>query len=258
MKVTIDGKVCTAKPGQFIMAVAAENGISIPNLCHHAALPGQACCRLCIVEVRESKDGGAGGTATPQGGGTVVVSCTYPVKEGLQVATQSERIRSLRRTVLALLKEEAPAAEGALKAYCDEYAVPDYGLHFNVDPAGKCILCGLCSKACEELGNCAIQTTMRGIDKVVAPPFNEPPEACIGCAACARVCPTGAIECVLDTAGQGTRKIWGKTFELARCVACGKPYATTEELAWLKAKLLDTDLNLQYCPTCRPKASIVS
>ena len=241
MNLTIDGRPFEAKPGQTILEVAEQNGIKIPTLCHHEALPAQACCRLCLVEVGE-----AGGTS-------VVVSCTYPAKDGIQVATRSDRIVSLRRTVLALLKEQAPRAQGALAEYCDEYGVSDHGLSFNIDPMNKCILCGLCSKACEELGNSAIQTTMRGIDKVVAPPFNEPPQTCIGCASCARVCPTGAIECAEDA---DTRTIWKKTFTLLRCAKCGKPYATAEELEWLKARLVDADLNLEYCPGCRPRASI--
>ena len=248
MRIFIDDMPFEATPDQFIIDVAQQNGIEIPQLCHHDALWGQACCRLCVVEAIDARDKHS-----------IVVSCTYPVKDGLKVYTKTEKIVQLRRMILALLKEQAPEAQGKLPEYCREYNVADYGLQFNKDKDEKCILCGLCSKACEELGSCAIQTTMRGIDKVVAPPFNEPPETCIGCAACSRVCPTNAIECIdVHAYDQDTRTIWGKTFVLQRCAACGKPYATQEELEWLKGKLLDTELNLSYCPACRGRVSIAT
>ena len=253
MRLFIDDIACEALPGQSILEVAREQGIDIPSLCHHDALPGQACCRLCIVEVASG-----GGAVDAAGAGdavvekrSVVVSCTYPAAEGLRIYTQTEQIRSLRRTVLGLLKEQAPEATGCLERLYEEYEVVSQALRFAVKADEKCILCGLCSKACEELGSCAIQTTMRGVDKVVATPFNEPAETCIGCASCAKVCPTGSIECVEE--GE-SRTIWGKTFTLLTCPACGKHYATPEELEWLKARLLeDTELNLEYCPTCRTR-----
>jgi len=243
MKIIIDGKSCEAEKGQYIKDIACQNGINIPSLCHHAALSGQACCRLCIVEVEGSNSSR-----------TVVVSCVYPVKEPVTVYTNSEKIIRLRRNILSLLKERAPeAVDGALADYCREYDVPDYGLRFNVKRNEKCVLCGLCVKACNELGNFAIQTVMRGVDKLVSTPFNEPSPKCIGCAACARVCPTNAIEYTND---DDKRTIWGRTFTLVRCAVCNEPYATEDELKWLKEKLKDTELNQQYCPKCRGRVSV--
>jgi len=239
MKITIDGKICEATPGQFLLAVARNNDINIPTLCHHEALPGRGGCRLCIVETEDAA-----------GSRSLVVSCVYPVREGLTVYTKSEKVIRLRRTLLALLIEHAPAAEGTLLSYCLEYGVTGYGGLFNPRKDEKCILCGQCVRVCEELGNSAIQITRRGVDKAVEPPFDEPPQDCTGCAACARVCPTRAIECLND---DEYRTIWGKTFPLVKCAACGKPYATADELTCLKRKLLDTELNLAYCPKCKKR-----
>ena len=247
MNIIIDGKICEAEPGEILLTTARRNGIDIPTLCHHDALPGRGGCRLCIVEVEEvAKDR------------SVVISCLYPVQEEIKVYTKSDKIIRLRRTLLALLREQALEAEGALSAYCEEYGVTGVGWSLGREKGRsskdkKCILCGLCISACEELGNSAIQVTLRGIDKVVAPPFDEPSQTCIGCAACARLCPTNAVEC-LDEGDQ--RTIWGKTFALAKCTACGEPFATVDELEWLKERLLDTELNLSFCPECRGKIRV--
>jgi NADH dehydrogenase/NADH:ubiquinone oxidoreductase subunit G len=242
MNIIIDGKSCEAESGQFLKEIARQNGIEIPSLCHHSALSGQACCRLCIVEVEGSN-----------GKHTVVVSCVYPVKESVTVYTKSEKIIRLRRNILALLKERSPEVEGRLADYCREYDVSGYGLLFNVKKDEKCVLCGLCVKACNELGNSAIQTVMRGIQKLVSTPFNEPSSRCIGCAACVRVCPTNAIEYSNDG---DKRTIWGKTFTLVRCAACNESYDTEDELKWLREKLKDTELNQKYCPKCRGRISV--
>ena len=242
MKITIDGKTCEAETGQYLMDAARQNGIKIPSLCRHEALPGQACCRLCIVEIEDS-----------EGRRSVVVSCVYPVKESVTVHTNSEKIIRLRRNILALLKERVPEVKGDLSDYFSEYGVPDHGLRFNVKKDEKCILCGLCVKACNEMENFAIQTTMRGIQKTVSTPFNEPSTTCTGCAACSRVCPTNSIECSND---DDKRTIWGKTFITVKCAGCNEPFATTDELKWLKDKLLDAELNLAFCPKCRGRVAV--
>ena len=242
MKIIIDGKTCEAQAGQYLMDIASQNGIEIPALCHHEALPGQACCRLCIVEI-EFKDGWR----------SIVVSCVYPVKSEITVHTKSDKIVRLRRSILELLKIQAPEAEGAFPEYCREYGVSCEQPCSGEEKNKKCILCGLCVKACDELGNSAIQSVMRGVYKTVAPPFNEPPPDCIGCIACARICPTNAIEYTDDA---DSRTIWGRTFELAKCLECGKPFATPEEFEWLKNRLLDTELNLAYCPACKRRVGL--
>ncbi|MBO4861957.1 MAG: (2Fe-2S)-binding protein, partial [Firmicutes bacterium] len=75
MIVTIDGRVCECEKGEFLLQVAKRNGIDIPTLCHHDGLPGQAACRVCLVEV---KDG-----ARSQ----VTASCVFPVDHEVEVFT---------------------------------------------------------------------------------------------------------------------------------------------------------------------------
>jgi NADH dehydrogenase/NADH:ubiquinone oxidoreductase subunit G len=245
MKITIDGIVCEASQGEFVKEVAERNGINIPSLCHHSALPGLAACRLCLVEARP-----AGSTVR------TVASCVYPVSEGLEVATTSESIVRLRRIILKLLLDRAPAAEGRLHEYCEEYGIEASTASAGLvpqDPTEKCILCGLCVKACDELGTSAIATVMRGVDKQIQSAFDEAPADCIGCASCAKVCPTGKIDWHEE---DDCRTIWEKKFKLEKCARCGKPFATKEEQAWLAAKQVNEHIDTTLCPRCRVREAL--
>jgi len=120
--------------------------------------------------------------------------------------------------------------------------------------ASSCILCGLCAQACAALGTGAISTVGRGVSKKISTPYGEPSADCIGCASCAAVCPTKAIEC---TEEKGQRSIWGRKFALLRCASCGNAFATGEEYAWAlkKAGASAADGEPPLCGNCRKKKS---
>ena len=237
LEVTIDGKIISAEKGEFILSAARRAGVPIPTLCHHSALPGLGSCRLCIVEVNEG------------GSNKVVASCVYPLQRNCAVFTKSEKIVSERRVIISMLRDRAPH-DPYLLDLCNEYQVPQSG-RYEMPPALRCVLCGRCAAACDAMGSGAIATVGRGTRKKVSTPYDERSEDCIGCGACAKVCPVEAIELTGD---DKTRTIWNKTFSLVRCEKCGTPYGTEEELGFLKTKLDPyKQVNLTLCPDCRKR-----
>ncbi|MFT5872698.1 MAG: bidirectional [NiFe] hydrogenase diaphorase subunit [Clostridium sp.] len=194
-------------------------------------------CRLCIVEVVEGKRA------------KVVTACIYPITREVEVFTKSEKIIRMRKTIVTLLALRAPNNEYMARLK-DEYGVPDEEIErFNVDNSEQCILCGLCVKACEEIGTNAISTVGRGVNKKISTPYDEPSANCIGCGACSFVCPTGAINM---NDNDGTRSIWGKTFKLLECKECGDYFTTKEHFEYTFEKLNESCGEV-LCKKCKKK-----
>ncbi len=177
---TIDGKPVVIEDGATILQAAKKAGLDIPTLCHHPLLEPYAGCRVCVVE------------SALRGKTDIVTSCNTTVQEGMEVQTESERVLEARRLNVEMLLARAPAAEPvqqlARRLGIDRSRFP------VKDPEEKCILCGLCVRACEQVvGASAISFIDRGIERHVSTPFEEESDACIGCTACAYFFPTGAI-----------------------------------------------------------------
>lgn len=95
MKLTINHRLVVASPGETVYSAAKKAGIAIPGLCASDHLNPFGSCRLCLCEV----EGQAG----------LPASCTTPVREGMVVHTESERLTRLRRNILELYRSEQPA-----------------------------------------------------------------------------------------------------------------------------------------------------
>lgn len=239
MKIIIDGKSCECEKGEFILQVARRNGIYIPTLCHSDALAGLGSCRLCVVEVVD------------RGRAKVVTSCVFPIKSEVEVVTNSEKIKKIRKELLMLLRARCPENK-EIEKLAIAFGVEEERVNrFKLDRTENCIICGLCTKACEQMGTGAISTIDRGIFKEIATAYKEPSPDCIGCGACENVCPTNAIK-IVDKDGE--REIWGKKFKMVECEACGKHFATEEHIKFTSKKTGEV-LNKLLCEKCKKKAS---
>ncbi|MGB8648237.1 MAG: 2Fe-2S iron-sulfur cluster-binding protein [Anaerolineae bacterium] len=174
----IDDRPITAEHGETILQAARENGIAIPTLCYHEAVEPYAACRLCVVELVGAR------------GSKLVAACTQPCEEGMTVRTSSQPVQASRRITAELLMATGAhlplvqAIAGAMGVQSVRHTLPP----------DDCILCGLCVRACDQLvGAHAISLIQRGLNKRYAAPFEITSAACIGCATCVLICPTGAI-----------------------------------------------------------------
>ncbi|WKZ68042.1 MAG: NADH-dependent [FeFe] hydrogenase, group A6 [Melioribacteraceae bacterium] len=203
VELTINNIKVKAEEGMTILDAAKSVGINVPTLCHMKDLFPTGACRLCVVEV----DGMRG--LTP--------SCAYPVSEGMNVHTNSARVRIARKTIVELLIENHPQdclvcvrnKNCELQDLSETYAIREHrfvGEHkdhaidissasMERDPA-KCILCGRCVRVCNEIQKVgAIDFTNRGFSSNVTTPFNKGLNIsdCILCGQCILACPTAAL-----------------------------------------------------------------
>lgn len=238
INLTINNKKIEAEAGQTILEVARENGIVIPTLCSHESLEPSGACRLCVVEAKQGKRT------------RIVTSCLYPVIEDLIVDTKSERVLEVRRLVLQLLLARCPESV-QLKELAEELGVVPEPRFTPDKDSSKCILCRMCVRTCEKIvGVCAIGFSYRGSEKNVCTPFQEDSVSCIGCGACAYVCPSGHIE--METSESGDiRKIWGRTFKMKTCKVCGRYFAPEDQLAFISRTTGVPIEDLAVCVSCR-------
>ena len=238
----IDGRAIRARRGTTLLEVARAAGIDIPTLCHHEALEPHGGCRLCVVDISRQEWGDEC---------RMVAACLYPAEDGLVVSTDSERVRAARREILDLLLARCPE-NPLIRRLALEYGIRETSYRRNPEPT-DCILCGLCTRLCDRLGPAAISLVGRGIGREVAPPFHEPPSDCVGCLACAVICPTGHIPFSISDAGHA---IWGRTFGRLRCPTCGRAHMTEAQADFWAARIDVPRADLEKCDTCKRAATV--
>jgi len=234
---TINGQEVKAKEGATILEAAKEADIYIPTLCYHESVSPYGACRLCSVEIFKG------------GRSRVVASCLYPVEEGLEVRTDTERIKEIRKMIIELLLARCPNVK-VIRDLAEQMGVerPEFSPEEE-----DCILCGLCVRACEEIvGIGAISLVGRGVERKVGTPFFEEPGACIGCGACAYICPTGAIQ-MEDVGDTRIIRRWGgeARFKLKKCKVCGYYFAPEIQLEYIRKKASLSEDYFDVCPNCR-------
>ena len=223
VELTIDGQKVRVPEGTTILDACKTLGTDIPTLCYLDTLHPVNVCRVCVVEVQNSR--------------VLVPACSRTVEPDMVVSTDSERVRHSRKMVLEFLASSVdlsttPDVDGWLESYeCkpDRYGPPapdapagardampaghheppdaDYaatvGQPVKVDndlyvrDYGKCILCYKCVEGCgtDYQNTFAIAVAGRGFDARISTEFavELPQSACVYCGNCIAVCPTGAL-----------------------------------------------------------------
>ncbi len=173
----LNGKTVQGEEGQYVLQVAQKYGVEIPTLCHHKALEPAGMCRLCTVEMFDGRRS------------RFVTACNYPIWEGMEINTDSEAVHEGRKLIVELLLARCPSVP-VLQKLAKSYGIEKPRFKTEDD---TCILCGLCVRMCEKMGNSAIALTGRGVEMKVDTPFHLQTDVCMACGACASVCPTGHI-----------------------------------------------------------------
>jgi NADP-reducing hydrogenase subunit HndD len=203
INLTIDNIPVTVPEGTTVLEAARSAGIKIPSLCFLKGVNEIGACRICVVEVKGAR--------------ALMASCVYPVSEGMEVQTNTERVRHSRRLTLELIlsNHRMDCLTCSRNAHCElrqlasdlgidavRYSndqlpsqIEDTALHLVRDNS-KCILCRRCVSACRKLQSVGvIGPNDRGFHTHIGSAFDRDLAEvdCVSCGQCIVACPTGAL-----------------------------------------------------------------
>lgn len=226
---TINGLEVTVPQGTTILQAAEKLGFFIPTFCYDPELTRPGSCRICVVEVEKAKN--------------LTVSCATMAWNGMVVYTDSPAVIEARKTILELLLANHPEdcltcgrnGDCRLQDYAYMYGVTsgatfagerqNYEIEddnpFMVRDMNKCILCGKCVRACDEIqGNNVVDFTHRGFKTKIGPPMEATLAGsdCVFCGNCVAVCPVGALQ---EKALRKSARAWEVEKVKTVCPYCG-------------------------------------
>lgn len=203
VNIKINNKPYSVPKGSTILEAARYAGIEIPTLCYLKDINAIGACRMCMVEVKGAR--------------SLVAACVFPVNEGMEIFTNTEKVRHSRKMTLELILSNhdrkclscVRSGNCELQKLCKEFGVDIEDrfdgemVRYNFDDSAahmvrdnnKCILCRRCIAACDQQGISVIGANARGFDTHVSSAFDKDlaDVSCISCGQCIVNCPTGAI-----------------------------------------------------------------
>ena len=203
ISLTIDNIPVIVPEGTTILEAARSAGIRIPSLCYLKDVNEIGACRICVVEVKGAR--------------SLMASCVYPVSEGMEVKTNTPKVRHSRQLTLELIlsNHRMDCLTCSRNAHCElrqlaadlgidavRYAndqllpqIEDSALHLVRDNS-KCILCRRCVAACrKQQAVGVIGPNNRGFNTHIGSAFDRDLAEvdCVSCGQCIVACPTGAL-----------------------------------------------------------------
>ncbi len=200
----INGQDVTVPAGTTVLEAAREVGIEIPTLCFLKDLSKTGSCRMCLVEIK--------------GGRALQAACVYPVAEGIEVFTNTPKVRNARKAVLELLLSNHDRKcltcvrnqNCELQALCEDLGVGDIPYlgarcEYEVDDLSpsivrdnnKCILCRRCVNVCHNIQAVGVISPIgRGFTTQIGCAFEKSlgEVDCVNCGQCIAACPVGALK----------------------------------------------------------------
>src|ERR1700693_5710594 len=196
---TIDEKHLSAEESETILEAANDAGIKIPTLCRLEGLNDVGACRLCLVEVA--------------GSSKLLPACVTKVAEGMEVKTDTERLRKYRRMTLELLFAERNhiCAVCVSNGHCElqtlayslgmdhvrfDYLFPKWEVDnthalFGMDH-NRCILCTRCVRVCWHIEGAGTKNVSgRGAKSRIITDLAQPwgtSDSCTKCGKCVMSC----------------------------------------------------------------------
>ncbi|MDC7288841.1 NADH-dependent [FeFe] hydrogenase, group A6 [Blautia schinkii] len=192
VNVLIDNKQIKALKGTTILEAARNNGIHIPTLCYLKDVNDIGACRVCLVEIKGKE--------------RLITACNNVVEEGMEVYTNSPKVRRARMTNVRLILSQHD---------CN---------------------CPTCVRS----GNCSLQKLANDLGIIRVPyekklfhsrwtknfPLLRNYEKCIKCMRCIQVCDKVQGMHIWDLANTGSRTTvdvsGNRLLEESDCALCGQ------------------------------------
>jgi NADP-reducing hydrogenase subunit HndD len=205
INLNINNQRVSVQAGTTVLEAARKLNINIPTLCNHPDLCVAGNCRVCVVEQKGAR--------------TLIAACAMPASEGMDIHTNTLKVRNARKHIVELLLSEHRSdctkcyknQKCELQALANEFAFGDTIFldlvedhHYSIDRSSpsfikddsKCIRCQRCVRTCTELQYIsAIAVSNKGAHQKISSFHNRPMShvVCTNCGQCVNRCPTGAL-----------------------------------------------------------------
>lgn len=199
VSIKIDNRQISIAEGLTVLDAARSVNIHIPTLCHIKDCCGSSVCRICVVEDARGK---------------LLTACSTVVADGMELFTDTEKVRSSRKMSLSLMCENhrMDCDNCGKYTHCEFHTLCSHnGINsdnyetFSIPPkkdssspcilrdTSKCVLCRRCISACARQGLNLISVFDRGPLTNIGTCLPVAASGCIGCGQCVAVCPTAAL-----------------------------------------------------------------